>query len=172
MTMQNFTTSRRADVVNVADIASHSRKELLQAIRTVTTYTIADVFSLSPEEIFWTSHHVNDALSMFSNSRLSRLQTPVSYELKTKEYSNKLSRLIENSTQAFSRDTSKSVDLTDWATVIGSIGAECFDERPLVIASYIGKITGILAELGVGHYQSPRPSNYLPNAIMYLRTAQ
>lgn len=149
-----------------------TRQDVLNAIRVVTTYTIMDVFSLAPEETLWVSHHVGQALEVFENSKVGRLCSPVVYELSTGDYSKRVSKTVAGQMpQTLTSVANKSVDLGDWAVVISNIASESFYERPLKLSTYNGKIMGILKELGVGDPRNPRPSNYFPNSIMYLRNS-
>lgn len=171
--MTSIKAQRSTTSSQLAVSTQYTRQEVLDAIRAVTVYTIADVFNLKPEEVFWTSHHIDKALQIYADSPLYSMQVPVSYELASNEYSKKIKIFITGGVQPKATLAGKKrIDLIDWATVISNIATESFNDRPLKHSSYMGNVMGVLSELGVGDTKNPRNSNYYPNTIMYLKNSR
>ena len=145
--------------VNGEEFASDG-EIILKAIRSVITYTIVDVFSLTEEERFWVSHHLENALQPLINSKPHNLALPVLEELKYAKYT----ILLNGYTYAQARKIQENVlvaDVFEWAQALSSVFSESYKLRPIESSAITGKITGMLEELGIGR----RESRYLPNTV-------
>lgn len=148
-------------------LVTYHRAETLRAIKTVMTYTVADVFDLTEEEIIWTAYHIENALKPFATCQQLSIASSVRHEILTGDYSNRLNKR----SQAEPKKSSGSVaeaDVIDWATVLSNIVTQTYNARPIITTGFVGQIAGILTELGVGNPNNPRASRYLPNAVRYL----
>lgn len=142
-------------------------KQKCGAMRTVITFTITDVFDLTPDESFWLSYQVNRLLQPFENWTPTVLPTAVSHELTTRQYSTYLSDRISGGYGSRNEDT-KETNLTDWTEVFMEMICSAYTSiSPMQEAGIRGELTGLLMELGVGIEKSPRGALYLPNAVQY-----
>jgi hypothetical protein len=136
-------------------------------MRTVITYTITDVFDLTPEETLWLSYHVKTILEPFEKIKPKAVPIPVTQELLTRQYSQNLS--IREEGGYVNKDVDvEDTHLNDWVDIIMEMITPCYQPiRPLLEASVRGQISGVLTELGVGIEKNPRGALYLPNAVRY-----
>lgn len=142
-------------------------KQKCGAMRTVITFTITDVFDLTPDESFWLSYQVNRLLTPFENLTPAVLPTAVSHELTTRQYSTYLSDRTNGGYAPRSEDIEET-NLTDWTEVFMEMIAAAYAPiNPMLEASIRGELTGLLMELGVGIEKSPRGALYLPNAVRH-----
>lgn len=144
-----------------------SPQQTCGAMRTVITYTITDVFDLTPEEALWLSYHIKTILEPFEEMKPKAVPVPVTQELLTRQYSQNLSIREEGAYVDKDADT-EDAQLSDWVEVIMEMVTSCYQPiRPLLEASVRGQISGVLTELGVGIEKNPRGALYLPNAVRY-----
>jgi hypothetical protein len=146
------------------------RQEVLNAVRTVIAYTISDVFCLTEEETMWTTYHLNKALEPLKDKRPRAIAAPVQHELATGYYSKQLAETYR-AEPSQSNGSVAEADILDWAEMLAGVAIEGYNVRPLVAASLVGNISGVLMELGVGNPQNPRASKYLPNAVRHSLSA-
>lgn len=144
-----------------------SPQDVLRAINTVITYTIADVFDLTEEEVIWVKYHLDEALKPFARCKQNSMMNAVRHQLLTGEYERRLNART-NAQPHVSDGKAAEADVLDWATVLSNVVTQTFDARPIVATQFLGALAGILTELGVGHPTSPRASKYLPNAVRFL----
>lgn len=168
MTMKPMSPTRPAPMQSL-DLHEISDDALLNAMRTVITFTVADVFSLTSEETMWASYHVGEALEVFQGHRRFEVSGAVMYELETSCYSHKLEEHIRSEQHPeTAQDGIARASGLDWATVLTDVAVSTFRARPIITTGFVGRIAGMLAELGVGHPTNPRASKYLPTAIRYI----
>lgn len=150
-------------------IVSHqfTPNQVCAAMRTVITFTITDVFDLTPEETLWLSYHMGTILEPFEASKPKAIPVPVMHELMTRQYSSSLSTR-EQGQYAHKESEIEDTRLSDWVEIIMEMVTSSYQPiRPLVEASVRGQISGVLTELGVGIEKSPRGALYLPNAVRF-----
>lgn len=138
------------------------------ATKSVMTYTIADVFALTEEEIMWASYQISEALKSIQNSPVKLLPSAVKMELETNEYSKRLFSMGKNAHPSLVRKNVATIDALDWAILIADIALKAYDVRAIESSAFVGRISGILTELGVGNPLEPRASKYLTNAALYV----
>lgn len=153
-----------------APLAGVTHRDVMNAVKTVMLFTIADVFDLEEHEVDWTDYHLRLALESFESADIISLPSPVRDEILSSEYSARLANRTHAHPRA-SDSTAAEADAVDWATVLGNIAVETFKCRPIVGGGFVGRVSGILRELGVGNPQTPRASRYLPTAVRYLKIA-
>lgn len=150
-------------------ITSHqfSPNQVCAAMRTVVTFTLTDVFDLTPEETLWLTYHMGIILEPLENIRPKAIPIPVTQELMTRQYSANLSSREEGQYVDKVADI-ENTSLSDWVEIIMEmLSASYPNMRPLTEASVRGQISGVLTELGVGIEKSPRGALYLPNAVRF-----
>lgn len=163
--------------INIEHIAkAHNRKEstqynndsVVRALRTVTSYLIADVFELTPEEIMWSAYHMDLAFKPLSNEKYSAIPAPVHRELQAGTYGKLLEeRETLQAKPIVASDEVKKASIDDWTDVFMETVLTSYPElRPLNEAKIRGYISGLLKELGVSDPKNPRGSKYLPNTVM------
>ncbi|MBC9706693.1 MAG: hypothetical protein H9W81_17420 [Enterococcus sp.] len=136
-------------------------------MRTVITFTITDVFDLTPDESFWLSYQINSLLEPFESITPIVIPTAVSHELTTRQYSTYLSDRTNGGYAPRSEDVEET-NLTDWTEVFMEMLCSAYPcMAPMQEAAIRGKMTGLLMELGVGIEKSPRGALYLPNAVRH-----
>lgn len=139
------------------------------ATQSVMTYTIADVFDLTEEEIMWTSYQINEALQQIKNNKVKLIPSSVKKELEDGFYSERLFIMGKDASPSCARKQVATIDALDWAILISNIALQAYECRTIVESAFIGRISGILSELGVGNPLEPRASKYLTNAAIYLK---
>ena len=144
--------------------------DVLRAIRTVMTFTIADVFDLTEDEVMWCAYHLDQALKPFAGCRMHSLAAPVRQEMMTGDFSDRLNRRNRGiAAPQRSNGAVAEAHVLDWATVISNVATITYAARPIIVAGFVGAVAGILTELGVGNPVAPRASRYLPNAIRFAK---
>lgn len=154
---------QRAATANPADPAVTAR-----AFRTVLTYTIADVFGLLVEETLWTGYHLDDILRPLAKYTPHRLPIAVRRELLERVYSDALSAAEKRDSDAVALPAdpaTMSADIVVWAAVLSETVTQSYRLRPMDESTILGRITGLLRELGVGDPANPRGARYLPNNV-------
>ena len=146
----------------------YNDESVIKALRTVTTYLIADVFDLTSEETMWAGYHIDLAFSCLREERYQVLPAPVTLELKNSYYSDKLREREEQEARPIpASDEVRNATLDDWTDVfMETILVSYPSLRPLNEAKIKGYLSGLLEELGVSHPKSPRGSKYLPNTVI------
>jgi len=144
--------------------------DVLRAIRTVMTFTIADVFDLTEDEVLWVSYHLDQALVPFAGCKMHSIASPVRQEVLTGDFSDKLNRRNRGliAPQCSSGSVAEA-HVLDWASVVSNVVTLTYTARPIIMAGFVGAVAGILTELGVGNADNPRASRYLPNAIRFAK---
>lgn len=144
-----------------------SNKQKCGAMRTVITFTITDVFNLTPDESIWLSYRVDQILKPFEEVAPNVLPTSVTHELTTRQYSTYLSERSEGSYNT-PDETIEEASITDWTDVFMEMICSTYAPiRPMLEASVRGELTGLLMELGVGIEKGQRCALYLPNSVRY-----
>ena len=145
-------------------------KEVAHAIRSVVNYIVSDAFNLSEEEHLWLGYQLAKIMKPLEFITPTIILGAVRRELNTKEYSERLYNYKQSSrifqpAQKFVRTAT----LEDWTTVLSSAILSSYPEaRPMVQASVVGSIYGMLQELGLSNeVEESRQSMYLPNAVRY-----
>lgn len=165
MSIINTVAKAHEGKINVAQ--GFTDKQKCGAMRTVITFTITDVFDLTPDESFWLSYQINRILAPFENITPSALPTAVSHELTTRHYSTYLSDRTDGGYAPRAEDIEET-NLSDWTEVFMEMICSSYAMmNPMLEASIRGELTGLLMELGVGIEKSPRGALYLPNAVRY-----
>lgn len=148
----------------------YNAKEVAHAIRSVVNYIVSDAFNLSEEEHMWLGYQLAKIMKPLEFINPSIVLGAVRRELNTKEYSERLfnykpsSKIFQPAQKAV-----RTATLEDWTTVISSAILSSYPEaRPMVQASVIGSVYGMLQELGLTNdVDESRQSMYLPNAVRY-----
>ena len=148
----------------------YDAKQVAHAIRSVVNYIVSDAFNLSQEEHLWLGYQLAKIMKPLEFITPSIVLGAVRRELNTKEYSERLfsykpSEKIFQPAQKIVRTAT----LENWTTVISSaILSSYLEARPMVQASVIGSVYGMLQELGLSNdLDDSRQSMYLPNAVRY-----
>lgn len=146
----------------------YNDESVIRALRTVTTYLIADVFDLTSEETMWAGYHIDLAFSALREEHYQVLPAPVTLELKNGSYSDKLREREEQEARPIPASKEvRNATLDDWTNVFMETLLVSYPSlRPLNEAKIRGYISGLLEELGVSHPKSPRGSKYLPNTVI------
>lgn len=148
----------------------YEAKEVAHAIRSVVNYIISDAFNLSEEEHLWLGYQLAKIMKPLEFINPSIVLGAVRRELTTKEYSERLFN-YKQSGRIFqpAQKMVRTATLEDWTTVISSAILSSYPEaRPMVQASVIGSVYGMLQELGLDNdTEISRQSMYLPNAVRY-----
>lgn len=152
--------------------SNYSPPQVAAALRTIITYTITDVFDLTPEETLWSSYHINEMLKPFEEMVPKSVPIAVTQELSSKEYSVRLSQRNEGSFNDISNNV-ENASLEDWVSIfMDMITQSYYPLRPMIEATIRGRISGLLSELGIGAHNNPRGALYLPNAVRYMLNAK
>lgn len=146
----------------------YNNDSVIRALRTVTTFLIADVFDLTAEETLWAGYHMDLAFKALGEENYYAIPVPVMLELKKGTYGNLLASREETEAHPIpaSKDV-KTASIDDWVDVFMETVITSYpDLRPLNEAKIRGYISGVLEELGVSNPKSARGSKYLPNTVM------
>lgn len=172
MGIKNFFVNKTQVKTITADRISN--ESVLNALRTVITYTLVDAFDLNPDEATILNYKVAEALLPFKDATAHSIPQAVFHEIKTQEYSRNLSeRTTGTYYQREKNDLPKNVALltaefNDWVEII--LEMVTLSYHPININSEItlrANISLVLSELGIGAKKNPRESYYLPNAVRY-----
>lgn len=154
-------------------VNSYSPPQVAAALRTIITYTITDVFDLTPEETLWASYHINEMLKPFENMVPKSVPIAVTQELASREYSSRLSQKNNGSFNDVANNNIENASLEDWVSIfMDMITQSYYPLRPMIEATIRGRISGLLLELGIGAQHNPRGTLYLPNAVRYMLNAK
>lgn len=160
------TLSRPRESVNRVS-TDFTSQQICNAMRTVITFTITDVFDLDPDESLWVSYQLHDILDIFEDMSPKALPASVVLELVSKKYSSNLTKRKEGQ-YVEHVVTDKEADLSDWVNIfMEMVTSSYYPIRPLQEAVVRGSIRDLLSTLGVGIEKSPRGALYLPNAVLF-----
>jgi hypothetical protein len=142
----------------------------VNAIAVVINYTMSDAFDLTMEESIIVSWMLQNTLEPLREFHAENLQAAVKQELDTFIYSNALfERDKERGTSHKQVKDVKYASLDEWTKALTEIiFASYCDLRPMITASIIGSISGMLIELGLSNDKSSRASLYLPTTLRYM----
>lgn len=166
----NLETLTKAKNSKLAVQTQYNNASIMRSLRTVTTFLIADVFDLTPEEAMWTGYHIEKAFTSLKDENCNAIPAPVMRELQTGAYGTMLADRENVIAKPIREDKDvKTATLEDWTNVFMETVITSYpDLRMLNEAKIRGYMTGLLEELGVGHKKQPRGSKYLPNTVMNL----
>lgn len=142
----------------------------LGALRTVVLCTLADAFALVPEEILYTGRHLDDVLAPLMQRTPASVPLSVRHEMFEGNFAATLERLETSDTSnalAVDHPHSHRARAEDWAAVTVQMIGECYTLNPIEESTMLGRIVGLLRELGVDHPRNPRAARYLPNNVRY-----
>lgn len=150
---------------------SYDAKQVARAISSVINYIISDAFNLSEEEHIWVGYHLSKILKPLEFVKPNIMLGAVKRELMCGEYSERLFQYKqdEDITQAIPAAV-RTASLQDWTSVISAAILSSYpDARPMIQASVVGSVYGMLEELGISNDpQLSRASSYLPNAVRFV----
>lgn len=149
----------------------YDAKQVAHAISAVVNYIISDAFNLSEEENLWVGYHLAKILKPLEFMKPTIILGAVKRELTYGEYSERLFnyQTQENISHAIPAVV-RTATLEDWTTVISAAILSSYpDARPMVQASVVGSVYGMLEELGLSNdVNLSRDSVYLPNAVRFV----
>lgn len=166
----NLETITKVKNSKLAVQTQYNNASVIRALRTVTTFLIADVFDLTPEESMWASWHIDQSFASLQDEKCHAIPAPVMRELQAGTYGIMLAeREKMEARPTLQSDDVKNATLEDWTDVFMETVLTSYPElRMLTEAKVRGYMSGVLEELGVGNAKKPRGSKYLPNTVMNL----
>jgi hypothetical protein len=153
----------------------YDAKQVARAINSVINFIISDAFNLSDEENIWVGYHLNKILKPLEFIKPTIILGAVKRELNYGEYSERLFAYKQNENiQNAIPVVVRTAGLEDWTTVISAAILSSYpDARPMIQASVVGSVYGMLAELGISNdITLSRQSTYLPNAVRFVLNAK
>lgn len=160
---------------DITQLRDYDAKQVAKAISAVMNFIISDAFNLSDEEHIWVGYHLNKILKPLEFIKPTIILGAVKRELTYGEYSERLFQYAQDESVKIAIPAAvRKASLEDWTTVISAAILSSYpDARPMIQASVVGSVYGMLQELGVSNDQSlSRESVYLPNAVRFVLNAK
>jgi hypothetical protein len=168
-----------SDAVNVEDETSNARdydaKQVAKAISSVMNFIISDAFNLNDEEHIWVGYHLSKIIKPLEFVKPTIILGAVKRELNFGEYSERLFQYKQNAEVQHAIPAAvRTAKLEDWTTVISAAILSSYpDARPMIQASVVGSVYGMLSELGISNDLTlSRQSTYLPTAVRFVLNAK
>lgn len=160
---------------NTEDDASSHRdydaKQVARAISSVINFIISDAFNITEEEHIWVGYHLSKILKPLEFVKPTIMLGAVKRELNYGEYSERLFQYKQDESIHYAIPAAvRTASLQDWTTVISAAILSSYpDARPMIQASVVGSVYGMLEELGISNDPTiSRQSSYLPNAVRFV----
>jgi hypothetical protein len=165
------------DYASPTSAAVGNAPTVVNAMSSVLNFLITDAFDLGEEESLWVGYQLGTVLAPLERLLPDAIMGAVQKEMETQEYSK---RMVErgnrfkfgtSASTPVERDPDvKSATISQWVEALSQTILTGYPNlRPMLRASIVGSLYGLLEELGVAEDpRKSRPTRYLPTAVRYL----